>query len=65
MSDHNIAQAVSQGNGTAVCGIDLGNSYCAVVPVSETLRLPEPDFEELKPLYSSKPLRFNALRQLP
>lgn len=64
MNDHDIAQAVGQGSSTAVCGVNLGSISCAMGPVSETVKVPEPSFQEVRPLYSEKPLRFNRLRKL-
>ena len=58
MKDKEMTQALAQGNGTAFCEIRFGPA-CFVKPVSETVVTPEPGFEEVKHLYSDKPLKFN------
>lgn len=39
------------------------NPVSSIQPVSETINLPEPEFEEVKELYSNKPLRFSLFRR--
>ena len=57
-----ISKAIAQGNGTEFCEIRFGPA-CFAKPASETVAMPEPDFEEVKHLYSNKPLRINQPTQ--
>jgi hypothetical protein len=51
-----VPQAVAQGSGAERCMILFGPSFL-IEPASETVFMPEPDFEEIKHLLSDKPLK--------
>jgi hypothetical protein len=51
-----ISQAIGQSVGTDLHEIKLGPA-CFLKPVADTIMMPEPNFEEVKHLYTDRPLQ--------
>ncbi len=58
-----MGETMIRGSGVESCEIRFGPGFFTK-PASETVETPEPKFEEVKPLYSDKPLRFHRPQRL-
>jgi len=58
-----MTETIAQGSGVEFCEIRFGPGFF-IRPASETVEMPEPDFEEIKHLCSDKPLCFNRAPML-
>jgi len=52
-----MGETLAQGSGIELCEIHFGPGFF-MKPACETMETPQPDFEEVKHLYSDKPLQF-------